>query len=230
MAQTLASFKLVAACALLSTCAIALAGAPTQSALPVLPATPSAANSVKIVSIQGVVLGESYATDFRSEHPQVIAGWLLVIQADKAILAPRALAEPLVLASGAPDATGSSWIESVEWFNHGFASGHRVCFIPSPVNDKGLITHDVSGLRVWFGTPRLPESVDAATLEQERVLAEAANIQSTPLPKAAATVRLANREALMVAARALIARFAADEVQSDGVATAPVDPPAPAVK
>ena len=97
-------------------------------ALPALPATPSIDTVPMIVSLQPVTIKESYATDFRSEHQQVSSGWLMVIRGDSRILAPRALAEPLLLASGT-GADGSVWIESVEWFNHGFISGYRVCFI-----------------------------------------------------------------------------------------------------
>lgn len=228
MAQHFDALKLAAAGALVAMCTFTTAGASAQSALPVLPAqpaTPSATVGVKIISIQGVVLDSSYATDFRSEHPQVIAGWLMVIEADKAVLAPRSLAEPLLLASGTSGAGGKGWTESVEWFNHGFASGHRVCFIPSPVNEQGVLTNELKGVRVWFGTPRLPELTDAATLEQERALADGLSVPSTNMVKAAPTVRLANRDALIRLARELIAQFAADEVQADGAA-----PVAPAVK
>ena len=198
---------------------------PVISVMPALPVTPSTAAGVKVISMQGVVLAESYATDFRSEHPQVSGGWIIVIEADKAVLAPRALAEPLVLASGA------KWIDSVEWFNHGFASGHRVCFVPSPVGEKGALARDTEGMRIWFGTPRLPESVDAAVLEQERALADAAKIQPTPPVTTAATVQLANRDALIASARELIAQYAPDEVQSESATpAAPVAPVAPVAK
>lgn len=231
MARSLDALKLVAAGAFVAMCTLTTAGASAQSAMPVvpaLPATPSATVGVKIISIQGVVLGSSYATDFRSEHPQVIAGWLMVIEADKAVLAPRSLAEPLVLASGTRSADGKVWTESVEWFNHGFASGHRVCFIPSPLNEQGVLTNELKGVRVWFGTPRLPESVDAAALEQERALADGASVAPTVVATASPTIHLADRDALISSARELIARFAPDEVQPD--AAAPVAPAVPALR
>ncbi len=233
MPRPLEALKSVALFALLATPALVFADAPNQSAMPPLAATPSEANNVRIVSIQEVVLDTSYATDFRSEHPQVTAGWLTVITVsdpNKSVLAPRALAEPLLVASGTSNANGAVWTESVEWFNHGFVSGHRVCFIPSPVNEKGALTHVLAGVRVWFGTPRLPESVDGAALEQERALADGANIPPTVVGKVSAALHLTNRDALIKSARQLIARFAPDEVQADGTAAAPVEPAAPAVK
>ncbi len=174
---------------------------------PPLPVLPSAAHPIKVCSVQPVILDHSYPTDFRSEHSQVTGGWLLVIEADKDILTPRALAEPLLLANG------PHWVESVEWFNHGYTTGRRVCFVPAPVNEQGKLARDVDGLRLWFGSPRLPESVDAAALEQERALADAASIASTPVKRVDASARLADREALVAAARALVAREAPDEVQ-----------------
>lgn len=213
----------LAVAAALSLASFAASSTAQQSVLPALPATPSAGLAVKIVSMQPVILRDAYPTDFRSERPQVSAGWLVVIRADSSVLAPRALAEPLLLASG------PTWIESVEWFNHGMVSGHRVCFVPSPVNEQGLLSHDLTGLRIWFGTPHLPESVDAAMLAQERALADAARMQPTAVGQVAVTANLANREALIAAARLLIARFAPDEVQTDGVAV-PVAPLVPAAR
>lgn len=201
---------------------------PTQNnpgpALPALPATPSIDTVPMIVSLQPVTIKESYATDFRSEHQQVSSGWLMVIRGDSRILAPRALAEPLLLASGTA-ADGSVWIESVEWFNHGFISGYRVCFIPSTAQEKSRADRTAQGLRVWFGSPKLPESVDAKALQSELKEADRAGIVAGIAVKVegSAPKVLANRDELITTANALIARWAPDESQ-DGASTVPAAP------
>lgn len=188
-------------------------------ALPALPVTPSINTVPTIISLQPITIKEPYATDFRSEHPQVSSGWLMVIRGDAAVLAPRALAEPLLLASG------SDWIESVEWFNHGFATGYRVCFIPSTGEQHGGAPRTMEGLRVWFGSPQLPEIVDAKTLQSERALADRVGIVAASGVKIenSAAKTLANRDELVSAAKALIARWAPDESQAEA-ASVPVAP------
>ena len=152
-----------------------------------------------------------------------------MIRADVAVLAPRAVAEPLLIASG------EDWVESVEWFNHGSASGHRVCFIPSPVQEQGSPARTLNGLRVWFGTPQLPESVDGAVLKSEAVLANRIGIEAIPVEQVQAAiasssrvVRIDNRDALVEMARTMIARWSPDEVTGIAVPTAPATPPTPA--
>jgi hypothetical protein len=224
----------VIACCIAGTSAIAFAQVanpaqnPAQNnpgpALPALPATPSIDIVPMIVSLQPVTIKESYATDFRSEHQQVSSGWLMVIRGDSRILAPRALAEPLLLASGT-GADGSVWIESVEWFNHGFISGYRVCFIPSTAQEKSGADRTTQGLRVWFGSPKLPESVDAKALQSELKEADRAGIVAGIAVKVegSAPKVLANRDELVTTANALIARWAPDEIQ-DGTSTVPAVP------
>ncbi len=220
----------------LSAIAFAQAANPVQNnpvqnnpgpALPVLPATPSINTVPTIISLQPITIKESYATDFRSEHQQVSSGWLMVIRGDSNILAPRALAEPLLLASGT-GADGSVWIESVEWFNHGFISGYRVCFIPSTADQKSVADRTTQGLRVWFGSPKLPESVDAKALQSELMEADRVGIVAASAVKVedSAPKVLANREEIVSAANALIARWAPDEIQNEGVSV----PVAPASK
>lgn len=193
-----------------------------ESGIPALPQTPSPTTVPTIVMLRPVVLAKSYPTDFRADHASVTGGWLMVIKADSSILAPRSVAEPLLLAGG------KNWNESVEWFNHGYASGHRVCFIPSPVNDKGELAHSTESLQVWFGTPKLPESVTADELTAQRALADRAGITPVPAAQVAAATaagalgptQLDGRDALVAAAAELVAIWAPDESQ----VAAPVAP------
>lgn len=223
------------ACSIAATSTIALAQAASPavnapavntpgSALPALPVTPSINTVPTIISLQPVTIKESYATDFRSEHSQVSSGWLMVIRGGAAVLAPRALAEPLLLASGTT-ASGSVWTESIEWFNHGFVSGYRVCFIPCTVPQQSGADRTAQGLRVWFGSPKLPESVDAKTLQSELEQADRVGIVAANAVKVegSASKALANRDELVTAANALIARWAPDESQA-GESTVPAVP------
>jgi len=193
--------------------------------LPELPKTPSASSTGQPVSVQWVQLAKPYPSDFRAERPLVRAGWLMVVRADSALLTPRSLAEPLLLAAG------DGWTASVEWMQHGHTSGHRVCFIPwvddsQPSGSPELRGSSESikeranlrGLRIWFGTPELPERVDAAMLARERVLAQTSGLQPTPadrMPAASADLTLADRDALVGRMRQLAAQWCPAEVEAE---------------
>jgi len=192
---------------------------------PELPKTPSARTTVQPVLMQWVQLTQPYPTDFRAERPLVRAGWLVVIRADSALLSPRSLAEPLLLASA------DGWTASVEWMQHGATSGHRVCFVPwvdqpqPPVGADGRAPSDESkqraslrGLRMWFGSPELPERVDAALLARERALADASGLQPLPndrIPAAIADITLADRGALVARMRELATTWCPAEVEPE---------------
>ena len=113
----------------------------------------------------------------------------------------------------------------MEWFNHGFISGYRVCFIPSTAQEKIGTDRTTQGLRVWFGSPKLPESVDAKALQSELKEADRAGIVAGIAVKVegSAPKVLANREEIVSAANALIARWAPDESQ-DGASNVPAVP------
>ena len=192
---------------------------------PELPKTPSARAAAQPVLMQWVQLTQPYPTDFRAERPLVRAGWLVVIRADSALLTPRSLAEPLLLASA------DGWTASVEWMQHGATSGHSVCFVPwvdqpqPPVGSDGRAPTDESkqraslrGLRMWFGTPELPERVDAALLARERALADASGLQPLPkdrIPTASADITLADRSALVARMRELATIWCPAEVEPE---------------
>lgn len=199
----------------------AAAASDEKGSLPELPKTPSVRSAAQPVLVQWVQLATAYPSDFRAERPLVRAGWLVVIRADAALLTPRSLAEPLLLAAG------EGWTASAEWLQHGHTSGHRVCFIPfvddaqrtdSPTADgtAGAIKAraNLRGLRIWFGTPELPERVDAAMLTRERALAEASGvqpIQKERMPTPAADLSLADKAELVARMRQLAATWCPSE-------------------
>lgn len=204
---TLAALLALGAAASTAFAQVAPASGDEVSKLPELPTTPSVATVPTLISVQRVTLATPYETDFRKERPPVTSGWLMVIKGRADVMAPRALAQPLLLAAGA------SWTESVEWFNHGHASSYRVCFIPQ-TSDASKRPDALASLRVWFGSAGLPEATDAAMLEAERTKADEAKIAARPLTVAESTPRsLADREALVAAAQTLVARWSPDEVE-----------------
>lgn len=172
--------------------------------------TPSVESAPSVISLQRVTLATAYETDFRKERSKVTSGWLMVIKGRADVMAPRALAQPLLLAGG------TNWTESVEWFNHGHESGYRVCFIPHTTEESAK-EEALASLRVWFGSPALPEATDAAMLAAERTKADAAKIAASPLAVTPVkAMELADRDALVVAVQALVARWSPDEVQPSG--------------
>ncbi|MSR28751.1 MAG: hypothetical protein EXS03_04140 [Phycisphaerales bacterium] len=180
------------------------------SALPALPPTPSRATVPTVVLLQRVELNTPYETDFRVERSKVTSGWLMVITGRADILAPRALAQPLLLAGG------DGWTESVEWFNHGESSLHRVCFIPQ-TTEASKAPLAAAHLRVWFGSPMLPEQVDAKTLVQESEKADAAGIvAANPAQAARPLAEFADRTALIEAVNALVKQYSPKETQAAG--------------
>ncbi len=68
---------------------------------------------------------------------------------------------------------------------------------------------------IWFGSPELPERVDASTIARERKLAAAASIEPLSPPQAAAPeIRAVDMTELLATVDTLIRRFAPDEVES----------------
>jgi hypothetical protein len=187
------------------------------SALPTLPATPSQATRPVVIHVQEVTLEQEYETDFRKERSLVASGWLIVLRGRGDVLAPRALAQPLLLADG------EGWIESVEWFNHGVPSGVRVAFIPR-TSDAAKAKQALAAARVWFGTPGLPEQVDARRLTEESARANSVGLARQRLATTAPALALKDREALLAAANALVKRHAESEASPE---VAPAVPAAP---
>ena len=86
-----------------------------------------------------------------------------MLKVDKALVVPRAIATPVLYVGD----------QTAQRINHGHKSGHVIAIVPGEVD----LTKDP----IWFGTPRLPERVDAAIAKSERALAEKAGI--TPFPE-----------------------------------------------
>jgi hypothetical protein len=125
-----------------------------------------AGSAARSHAADGPVRGILYAQPFALEQPTVhwwrkeranySAGWLVVLEADSALLQPIARAEPVLYVGH----------ETAERVNHGFRSGRVVAIVPSPAGADGFPTLDLATAKVWFGEAALPEEIDATALER----------------------------------------------------------------
>jgi hypothetical protein len=102
----------------------------------------------------------------------VKSGVILVLKVDPALVHPRQVAEPVLYVGN----------HTAQRMNFGHESGYVVALVPGDI--------DLTQAPIWFGTPELPERVDAAMAQAERQLADQAGI--APLAARAASVAAAN--------------------------------------
>ncbi len=140
----------------------ALASLAAFAAVPPVPATPAPVKSVLLA--RSFVLDEPFAYEWSADHAPVTKGTLLVLEADPALARTRETAEPILFVGQWP----------AERVARGTVDGRIAVFVPGEV--------DLAKDLVWFGTPGLPEQVDAATVLRERGRAVAAHLE--PLPRA----------------------------------------------
>ena len=180
-----------------------LAGLPAaaMAGVPPVPATPAAVEDV--VYAAPFVLKQGYASDWRSERPVVARGHLVVLKVAPDLVYPRQTAEPVLYAGD----------QTVERVNVGYPSGYVIGIVPGSV-DLGLVP-------LWFGTPRLPESVDAGVVRAERSRADAAGILPLPQERIRSVLRkpldLADKSDLLREAGALLQLYAPDESERAAV-------------
>jgi hypothetical protein len=177
---------------------VALAGLPPTTAgadVPRVPATPAGVQDV--VYAAPFVLKEGYRSDWRRERPLVRQGHLVVLRVSPDFVFPRQTAEPVLYAGD----------ETVERINVGYTSGYVVGIVPGNTA-LGLIP-------IWFGAPRLPESVDASMVRIEQSRARAAGIQPVSPDRIRLALRksleLGNKSDLLREAGMLVQLYAPDE-------------------
>ncbi len=166
---------------------------PREPERPPLAATPAASTPIEILHAQPFVLDQPYVHEWRREKPLATAGTILVLSTEPELVRPRQTAEP-VLYVGA---------ETAERVNAP-RNGNLVVLVPGPVDDDGRVDLDLSSTTIWFGTPDLPERVDAAVIARELARAQASG---------AGPARLSERARLRSAADATI--YARDRVELD---------------
>lgn len=115
---------------------------------------------IGIERIQPFRLEQSFKYDWRSDHPDVLSGLLVVFKVDPDLVTPRNALEPVLYAGN----------QTVQRLNQGHESGFVIGIIPEQI--------DLSKEPVWFGTPALPERIDAEIIARERARAERAGISA----------------------------------------------------
>ncbi len=140
-----------------------LAGAVVVAAPPQTPATPAAVQD--IVFAQPFTLDQGEVSTWRAERPVVDSGYIIVLKVNPDLVYPRQSAEPVLYVG---DTTAQR-------LNVGYRSGHVVAVVGAEITGEQAM--DLSKVKIWFGTPELPERVDANRIAQESALADAAGIK-----------------------------------------------------
>lgn len=113
-----------------------------------------------IVRIQPFRLEKPFKYDWRSDQPDVYSGLLVVVKVDPNMVRPRNGLEPVLYAGN----------QTVQRLNHGHESGFVLGIIPEQI--------DLSKEPIWFGTPALPERIDAKMIAGERAKAKRSGMPS----------------------------------------------------
>ncbi len=144
------------------------------SAMPPVPATPGA--PVEVVACQPFTLRAPYAHRCRREGGDVRSGHLVVVRAASGFIVPRQVAEPVAC-------FGSQTGERL-WSSPG--RGLAIYLVPAweEGSDAARRAGNPMVDPVFFGSPELPERVDAAWIAAERARAEAAIAGGAVVPPA----------------------------------------------
>ncbi len=178
--------------------AATLLGESPQSPLPVpeLPATPQEGD-VGLLSAQRFELDRAYSHGWRRERPSVRSGWLLVLSVKPDLVRRLETHEPVLY-------VGS---QTAERINVGFESGHVVAVVPGDFQ--------LEDAPIFFGSPALPEEVDAARIEMELRAAMGAGKRAMSAGQVAAVLgdplHLGDQDELRMMAIDLIQEFSPQE-------------------
>ena len=152
---------------MLSACLLVMAS--VTFAAPPVPPTPAPVNEV--VYARPFALNDGFQFDWCKEPFQVKQGTLLVLKVNPDLVIPRNTEEPVLYVGN----------HSAMRLNHGNESGHVIAVVPGDVD----LTKDP----IWFGTPGLPERIDAATIKAEREKADKAGIKPISAEQAQAALK-----------------------------------------
>ena len=130
---------------------------------------------IDIEHVQPFRLERSFKYDWRRDHVDVRSGLLVVLKVDPNLVAPRDALEPVLYAGN----------QTVQRLNHGHESGFVIGIIPEQI--------DLSKEPIWFGTPALPERIDAEMIAKERAKAERSGI----VPLKSADIKSRTRDAIV---------------------------------
>ncbi|HMQ16513.1 MAG TPA: hypothetical protein PKC49_11110 [Phycisphaerae bacterium] len=188
------------------TAALTLALAlPCAAEPPPCPETP--ATIERLLYVRPFTVERPFQHVWRVEQPEVTRGVLIVAAVKPDLVYPRQIAEPVLYVGR----------QTARRVNVGYASGRVIAIVPGDVN----LETDA----IWFGTPRLPEQVDAKIIAQEIEAAQRAGIRPVAGEQLRAArsvepeaLKLADEEALLREAARLILKHAPDErEQAEGL-------------
>ena len=161
----------------LSVAAACLTAASVTADVPPIPETPTPVTD--IVSIQPFELDQDFVHFWRDEKPSYHAGYVLVLKVNPDLVYARQIAQPVLYVGN----------QTAEHVNIGNKSGYLVAIVPGVIDDPKHEDYiDLSKSMMWFGTPMLPEQVDARTIADETRLAKQAGIKAFPAEKLAAAL------------------------------------------
>jgi len=176
---------------------------------PARPDTP--APVAQLVSARPFQLSQPSHHLWRAERPAFSSGYLIVLKVDPALVFPRQTAEPVLYVGN----------QTAERVNLGQDSGHVVAIVPAVIDDPEHPDYlDLQKALIWFGTPELPERVDAATIRRERALALRSGLKPLPPAQVAEALRNGgpalsahNKQSLYGPAADLIRKFSPQETE-----------------
>jgi hypothetical protein len=178
---------------------LAATAAARAAAAPPVPATP--AGVVSVLYARPFQVATAFDHTWRKERPTAIGGMLLVLQVDPALVFPRQSAEPVLYVGN----------ETAMRLNVGYPSGRVVAIVPG---GRTL----APGTPIWFGSPRLPETVTAAVIAEERALADAKGVGgitgtaiAPALRRGGAAMSASDLNGVLRAAAGVVRDYAPDE-------------------
>lgn len=197
----------------------AAAPAAVNSPPPAIPPTPAVVDN--LVYARKFTLQEGYPHLWSKDKPTVTSGYLLVLKVDPKLVFARQVAEPVLYVGN----------QTAERLNIGYESGYVIAIAPGDVDLKKAV--------IWFGTPELPERVDANLVKAESAKAQAAKIEpfsekavQDSLTRGSAELKVTNKDELLRKAAELIKEYSPQEKQlAETLAATPAKPaPKPAVE
>ena len=147
--------------------ATGLGSAWADDAPPPVPATPAAIG--ELIAVQSFRLDQSYEHEWRFDRQDVRSGYLMVIEADPALVLLRQVGCPVLF-------VGHQTAEVVATDEE---AGRVVMIVPAELEDSKHADYlDLDALLIWYGEPALPEAMDFATIREQRDWAERAGIEA----------------------------------------------------
>ena len=180
----------------------------SDAALPSLPV--EAQGVIDVLFAQPYVLDQAYVHTWRAERPLTGAGYLLVLEVEEAFTVPRNTKESVLYVGG----------EVAERLNWGTGSSRAIALVPAPLDADGAPALDLETALIFYGSPELPERVDAALIQEELAAARAAGVEAlsgaralTALEAGGGLKRFAGRTALERHAARLLLEYSPSEAE-----------------